>query len=293
VPEKIWASNVDDHGHPGDPAQARKVSDKAFDDVRAEYRGPVDDYFYAYHPLFHDDGDPKAYFGTRCSACRMAARSSSTGRRARARRVRRSQDDGESWVRLNQTVSPADAGEQDHLIVDSAVDWKAGDQIVLTTTDYLPGHSELLTVDEDTKNGKTVKLRQKVAYHHNGERYPIPSEAVSKLQLSDDVSKGAETRAAVGLLTRSIQIVSGGAEAGKEFPKWGRMSARTRTRGPASAFSAATSCFARGSRPLRSRGSSSTSSGRAAGWVTTRCTSITRARRIPAPSWLIRPSGIQ
>ena len=59
VPAKIWTSNVDDHGHPGDPAVARKVSDKAFDDVRAEYRGPVDDYFYAYHPLFHDDGRPE------------------------------------------------------------------------------------------------------------------------------------------------------------------------------------------------------------------------------------------
>ena len=40
VPAKIWASNVDDHGHPGDPAQARKVSDKAFDDVRAEIPRP-------------------------------------------------------------------------------------------------------------------------------------------------------------------------------------------------------------------------------------------------------------
>jgi hypothetical protein len=222
VPAKIWASNVDDHGHPGNPAQARKVSDKAFDDVRGEYRGPVDDYFYAYEPLFHDDGDPKAYFGYKVLGVSHGGTLQLYGKKGSCvSGCDNPRTTGESWVRLNQTVSPADAGDKTTLIVDSAVDWTAGDQIVLTTTDYLPGHSELLTVAEDTKNGKTVKLREKVAYHHNGERYPIPSEAVSKLQLSDDVSKGAETRAAVGLLTRSIRIVSGGADAGKEFPKVG------------------------------------------------------------------------
>ena len=78
---------------------------------------------------------------------------------------------------------------------------------------------------------------------------------MSKLQLSDDVSKGAETRAAVGLLTRSIRIVSGGAEAEKEFPEVG--SAECNDGDPRTSqvlSSAATSCSARGSRSVRDPG---------------------------------------
>ena len=219
VPEKIWTSNVDEHGHPGNPAAARKVSDKAFDDVRAQYRGPVDDYFYAYHPLFHDEGDLKAYFGYKVLGVSHGGTLQLHGEKgACTQNCSEPRTTGESWVRLDRTVSPGDPGPTSTLIVDAPVHWKKDDQIVVTTTDYLPGHSELLTVAKDTDNGTTVEVKEKVKYHHNGQRYPIPGDAVDRLKLSDDVKKGAETRAAVALLSRSIRIVSAGAELDQPFP---------------------------------------------------------------------------
>ena len=53
-------------------------------------------------------------------------------------------DSGTSWVRLNKTIAMADVGSTT-LYVDRPVPtWQAGDQIVVTSTDYLPAHSEEL-----------------------------------------------------------------------------------------------------------------------------------------------------
>ena len=53
---------------------------------------------------------------------------------------------GTSWARLNQSVKGRAPGPA--LVLDRAVDWEANDQIVLTTTDYLPAHSEQFTILE-------------------------------------------------------------------------------------------------------------------------------------------------
>jgi len=219
VPADIWTSNLNDHGHPGDPALARKVDNPAFAASAKDYRGPKDDYFYAYHPLFHDEGDDKAYFGYKVLGVSHGGTLELYGKKgACPKDCALPSTTGESWVRLNKTVSPNDAGAKTTLVVDSPVDWKADDWIVVTTTDYLPGHSELLQIEADTSNGTTVTVKQKVTYHHNGERYPIPSDAVSRLGLSTEVAKGAETRAGVALLSRSIRIVSGGSALNDDFP---------------------------------------------------------------------------
>jgi hypothetical protein len=59
-------------------------------------------------------------------------------------------DSGSSWVRLARTIFPCDSSNHDPncqiLKVSSPVDWWPGDHIVVTTTDYLPNHSEELLI---------------------------------------------------------------------------------------------------------------------------------------------------
>ena len=104
--------------------------------------------------------------------------------------------------------------------------WGVGDEIVVTTTDYLPGHSEKLTINKIDK--ATVTFNEKIKWPHNGLRYggamdrgrEFTTRLPKRLQdsLAPNLLKnGAETRAAVALLSRSIRIVSEGDQAGETF----------------------------------------------------------------------------
>jgi hypothetical protein len=90
-----------------------------------------------------------------------------------------------------------------------------GDQIVVTTTDFLPGHSEQREIaDISAGGGKSIiTLTNGLTYRHNGEAYDLTQhkipEGVTKKQF-------VETRAAVALLTRNIRIVSAGKTTGDE-----------------------------------------------------------------------------
>ena len=159
-------------------------------------------------------------------------------------------DSGTSWVRLKNDKDAT----KTVIFLDRDVDWEAGDRIVVTTTDYLPGHSEELQIiekagprklvvtiidpitnmppagcDKKPLNDTTCGLK----WVHNGDLYPddnfnFNSGDLARLQLNVKIANGgadngkslAETRAAVALLTRSIRIVSGGdaipAEAGRK-----------------------------------------------------------------------------
>ena len=71
---------------------------------------------------------------------------------------KKTSNSGRSWVRLRQTLNPKDTT----LFLDRKVDpdWEPGDRIVVTTTDYLPGHSEQLeicSVRQLSNNSVTVK----------------------------------------------------------------------------------------------------------------------------------------
>ncbi len=142
-----------------------------------------------------------------------------------------------SWTRLEGSLAKGDGVSDDKPIVVAGPSnyrpWNlsvsAGDQIVVTTTDYLPGHSETFVV----KNASTGPVGaggwvEKIwvdhggSWPHNGERYSLADrlKAAGK-RISIDprlVGDGVETRAAVALLNRSIQIVSGGDKPGDEFP---------------------------------------------------------------------------
>jgi hypothetical protein len=89
------------------------------------------------------------------------------------------------------------------------------DQVVVTTTDYLPGHSELLTVSK--VDGNTVSFMNGVNWFHQGTKFPIASRLNGNSQPYINagmdpnlINNGAEIRAGVALLTRSIRIVSAG-----------------------------------------------------------------------------------
>jgi cell migration-inducing and hyaluronan-binding protein len=98
---------------------------------------------------------------------------------------------------------------------------------VVTTTDYLPGHSEKLTINK--VDGTSVTLNDKIKWPHNGVRYgghmdrgrEFTTRLPNRLQKTlapDLLNDGAETRAAVALLSRSIRVVSAGDAAGEDFP---------------------------------------------------------------------------
>ena len=123
-------------------------------------------------------------------------------------------DSGTSWTRL--------AGvEGATLTLDRSVskDWGAGDQIVVTSTDYSPEHSEVATIA--SVDGATVTLNAPLKYTHSATKYPVGlkigtkqtafRDGIEKVDGKDPAFlKSAETRAAVGLLTRSIRILSAG-----------------------------------------------------------------------------------
>ena len=181
--------------------------------------GGVSDYFYHYHTLPVDTGDPNAYFGYKTLAVSYGGTLNLFGKKGSTLPDSLpSSNSGTSWVRLKGTV---DVGAT-QLTVDRPVDWEAGDRIVLTTTDYIPGDSELLeivapAVSTTTFNFKVIdkftgaEVSGGLKHRHNGEPYPLSAVPTSfGINLEVEGQPAAETRAAVALLSRSIRIVSAG-----------------------------------------------------------------------------------
>lgn len=126
-----------------------------------------------------------------------------------------------SWARLTVT---ADAGAT-QIYLDRKVDWQVGDQIVITTTDYLPGHTEAHTINNietyspaPGMNRTVIDLEGALAYRHNGEMYSLLERDHPGIDRLDLKRNWVETRAAVGLLTRNVRIVSKGAGIDKDLP---------------------------------------------------------------------------
>lgn len=174
------------------------------------------DYFYPYEPLPVDDGDMEAYFGYKVLALSYGGTLQLYGSKGATYGAVPESSSGKSWVRLAATLDPAgcDAGKNEcTVMLDREVDWAANDQIVVTTTDYLPGHSEQFTIKSVAPDKRSVVVNGVAKWKHNGEAYPLSLPA--RLGIA---KTAAETRAAVALLSRSIRIVSGGETAGSEFP---------------------------------------------------------------------------
>jgi hypothetical protein len=188
--------------------------------------GGVKDYFYGYDYMAPDMAPhDKGFFGHKVLAVSYNGQLELFGAKGApsATSVLGPLDSGTSWRRLTKTVNKGDTVLQ----LDRPVDWQAGDLIVLTTTDYLASHSEQLEV----KTGATkanpmvsqVTVTDAVNWTHNGDYYPLskidPKDRLNlAITITDGKTRGIETRAAVGLLSRSIKIVSGGDTVGTDLP---------------------------------------------------------------------------
>jgi hypothetical protein len=121
---------------------------------------------------------------------------------------------GTSWVRLTGV-----SADKKTLTLSAQVDWQDQDEVVVTTTDYLPGHSEQVVL-KGPAQGNTITLSAPLENSHNASLYPLPavdpvngpSSAIGPQDDPNrpDVVHAVDTRAVVGLLTRNIQIVSEG-----------------------------------------------------------------------------------
>ncbi|HEY5204610.1 MAG TPA: hypothetical protein VIJ63_08435, partial [Roseiarcus sp.] len=221
--------------------------------------GGVHDFFYRYGPLRGDErcsngskwqsdkshrcderADPNTpgrvnvgYFGYKVLAVSYGGQLELNGMVGRCR------DDSGShpqdrcvrtWGRLSSSISPGDGPEGTKGIV---IETSGGrpfisehDQIVVTTTDYLPGHSETFTVTKVVERlpGLTlIYVDHPAQFPHNGTRYSLVNRlkgANGRLASIDPrlANWGAETRAAVAILNRSVRIVSGGDNPGDAFP---------------------------------------------------------------------------
>ncbi len=124
---------------------------------------------------------------------------------------------GTSWRRLTAVGTDAQGNQQltlDAPMNSSPVNWKAGDHIVVTTTDYLPSHSEERVLLGNAVNNQ-VSLSAKLTYPHNSSVYRFPATMPLSVGPQNDpnrpdVKRAIDTRAVVALLTRNIQVVSAG-----------------------------------------------------------------------------------
>jgi cell migration-inducing and hyaluronan-binding protein len=140
-----------------------------------------------------------------------------------------------AWGRLAKSIDASDKIKiRDFEVETNTINGpyiSKGDEIVVTSTDYLPGHSETFEVEDVTRQPWTrqhpglekIRVKLPAKFPHNGERYSLVDRlkaANGRLASLDQrqVNEGAETRAAVGILNRSVRIVSAGDNPGDDFP---------------------------------------------------------------------------
>ena len=212
VDPTIWNSNTAGDADPVNPSSCKENV----------LPGDVKDCFYRYEWLPWDPAknlQEKSYFGHKVLAVSYGGTLQLFGKKGASYSPDCEQDpacSGKSWVRLAESLKPGDK----EMTVVGEVDWEEDDHIVVTTTDYLPGHSEELVITQppkvdDVNKKTTINFKranatntegERIRYPHNGETYKIPADAIANTGLT--VNKEAETRAAVALLSRSIRIVS-------------------------------------------------------------------------------------
>ncbi len=210
VPEAIWRSNPN--------VVMKDMPHQACTPASSFQHSPVGkDCFYQYEVL--DPGDAEgAFFSRKVLAVSYGGTLLLRGKKG----IRRGpiaadpSDSGTSWVRLADTLN---AGEDSFHVDRPVPTWNAGDHLVLTSTDYMPGHSEEVVIDsvKSDARGTRITLQKGVRYPHYGKAYDF-SELPATSGPRDDPdgpktlpSRHIETRAAVALLTRSIMIASEGA----------------------------------------------------------------------------------
>src|SRR6202158_2693637 len=229
VPNGIWTSN-----------NTKSMFPKECASNTLPKGGTVNDCFYPYDAMPFDDGpDPKSpagYYGYKVLGVGYGATLQLYGKKGATydKNVVAS-NTGTSWVWLdncktgnndlfcNQGVLQPGAKK---IVVSSAVDWQVNDNIVISSTDYLPGHAEQVKILTRSVDGLTFTFKQtdptilpekseQLQFPHNAAKYSL-SKITGTQKPTGRTS--IDTRAAVGLLTRSIRIVSGDDAVLNPFP---------------------------------------------------------------------------
>jgi len=222
VPSAIWNSNPRTM-----PPMLRPTSDCVFAEQltpKTDLPGNVNDCFYSYEALDPSDqpANPTAYFGHKVLAVSYGAILQLFGQKGAiyADQPSACMDSdpsctGTSWVRLSGSLKPGAS----KLVVEGVVDWQNGDDIVITSTDYLPSHAERLIVNgtPTASGGKsTVEFTNAnpnvtgLQWPHNGDKFDLSKKSHPQIvRLGLNISS-ADTRASVGLLSHNIRIVSEG-----------------------------------------------------------------------------------
>ena len=233
VPSKLWTSNTTLMTHT--VPMPKDMACKKASSIDPKYKLPGDDCFYGYDSFDAADKGKAAYFGHKVLALSYGGTIQLLGMKGATYDVKVDGDPGDtgtSWVRLNGSLSKGATS----LSLSRAVDWAAGDQIVVTTTDYMPTHSEQLTIVTVGSDKKSVTFTRNAGYPnvpcegagtgvcfpHNGQTYtlagvptgigPTQDSHVTCSSGTPNNTRCIDTRAAVGLLTRSIEILSEGDE---------------------------------------------------------------------------------
>ena len=219
IPTALWNSNPDPN-----PDSCKKASET----TAKTLPGGVDDCFYQYSPLNFDNGDPEAFFGYKVLGVSFGGTLQLFGSKGATYCAKypcptddpalSPSNTGSSWTRLDAPLTGS--GSEQMLVVadpNGAIrqSWANGDKIVLGSTDYLPGHSELLTIsskgviqDPTNSNDSDINVVESIQWAHNGTTYALTEakhKGISRLNLG---FTSIETRAPVGLLSRSISVVS-------------------------------------------------------------------------------------
>jgi hypothetical protein len=178
---------------------------------------------------------------------------------------------GCAWLRLAKDLPEAVAGTEqkpNQLILSAATgnrwvspdDYKAQNgetpiptEVVITTTDYLPGHNDDLTHVAGITD-TTLSFTDPVNWPHNGTKYdvftglgstPAARNGVKTRMVNAGMDAtligtgvpgtGAETRAAVALLTRSIRFISAGDALDETFEQASKKSSNCHANPPVAA----------------------------------------------------------
>ena len=97
---------------------------------------------------------------------------------------------GESRVGWTRLATSAPLGST-QLFLQQPMSWRAGDKLVVASTDFDPNQAEIVTVQ--SAGGATVVLEQGLKFNHYGELQSI-------------AGRGVDERAEVGLLTRNVVV---------------------------------------------------------------------------------------
>lgn len=228
VPDNVWTSNPSVPMKTMAGMSCNSVSDPPY--------VPQNECFYQYEVV--DASAPAgAYFGNKVLAVSYGGTLTLTGSKGiRTGTIETSPaDSSTSWVRLNQTLNGGGSkgGETSFYIDRPVPTWGKGDHIVVTATDYLPGHTEEFVIDNVETDAKGTKILidttqpepiNAVQYPHWGQGYdyssvvavhpdagPEPITDPNVKSVSTLPANHIETRAIVALLSRSIRIASEGA----------------------------------------------------------------------------------